>query len=122
MTTLYSSILKDIMGIKLPSEFDDMKDAIAEDMKDISYQLNLLNTYATGQHEGRIRKILDEISITYIGPDGKPMQFDPEELLNSKVGNIGWVGANVMPMHSVNDEVLKNEVRYSFLISSDFKE
>jgi hypothetical protein len=107
ITTLYSTILDDIMQLDLPSEFNDMKDAIVDDTKDISYQLKVLNTYAKNQHEDRIRKILDEISITYIGQDGKPMQFDPEELLNSKVGNIGWVGANVMPMHSVNDEVLK---------------
>lgn len=107
ITTLYSSILDDIIQMKLPEEFDDMKEAIVEDMKDISYQLKVLNTYAKDQHEDRIRKILEDISITYIGPDGKPMKFDPEELLNSKVGNIGWVGANVMPMHSVNDEVLK---------------
>ena len=107
ITTLYSTILDDIMQLDLPSEFNDMKEAIVDDMKDISYELKVLNTYAKNQHEDRIRRILDEISITYTGADGKSMKFDPQELLNSKVGNIGWVGANVMPMHSVNDEVLK---------------
>lgn len=54
-----------------------------------------------------VRKLLEEISVTYTGPDGKKIKFNPDELLESKVGNIGWVGANVMPMHSVSDEVLK---------------
>ena len=66
--------------------------------------LNQLDRTANMAYKERIREILEDI--TY-GPDGKETRVDVDELLESKVGNIGWVGANVMPMHSVNDEILK---------------
>jgi len=86
------------------SEFIDSQDKL---IRDVLADLGQIGIFAKKRKRLSIKKILDEISIEYVGKDGKKIKFDPDELLNSKVGDIGWVGANIMPMHSVNDEVLK---------------
>jgi hypothetical protein len=107
LTTMYEIILNDLTKGKYDNDFNDYMDSINGDIREILADLGQLKGFAEGMRHDRIREILDEISIEYVGKDGKRIKFDPDELLNSKVGDIGWVGANIMPMHSVNDEVLK---------------
>lgn len=117
-TKLYRTILNDLSEVLnnfigqediLEHEFKT-KDAFIK-IRDIKNQmevdLNQLDRTANMAYKERIKEIINEFAITYIGPDGKETRVDPEELLESKVGNIGWVGANMMPLHSVNDEILK---------------
>jgi len=107
ITTVYTTVIDDLMIALDHPEFKDVKEAITKDVNEVLLALAFLKMDAKKMHEKRIRRVLEEVSVVYTGPDGKQMQFNPDELLNSKVGDIGWVGANVMPMHSVNDEVLK---------------
>lgn len=101
-------IVKDVPEIK---EYASIKDenglSIRDKLRAIRGNLSTLQSFQKRQAKERVKNILEDISITYVGPDGKQVQFNPDELLDSKVGSIGWVGANMMPLHSVSDEVLK---------------
>jgi len=107
LASMYNRILKGLVSGSYDTDFREFISSQDKLIRDIIADLGQIQLFAEERKELAIRKILDEISIEYIGKDGKKIKFDPDELLHSKVGDIGWVGANIMPMHSVNDEVLK---------------
>lgn len=107
LSAMYSRILGDLVTGSYDADFREFIGSQNKLIREILADLGEINLFAKERKELAIRKILDEISIEYVGKDGKRIKFDPEELIHSKVGDIGWVGANIMPMHSVNDEVLK---------------
>jgi hypothetical protein len=85
-----------------------------DDEKNVSTRITTLrsryNTVLAQLDEHRVdntKKIIEELSIEYVGPDGKKVQFDVDELLNSKLGKMGYVGAVLTPAGSSSDEVLR---------------
>jgi len=107
LSGMYSRILGDLVTGSYDADFREFIGSQNKLIREILADLGEINLFAKERKELSIRKILDEISIEYVGKNGERIKFDPDELLRSKVGDIGWVGANIMPMHSVNDEVLK---------------
>lgn len=78
-----------------------------ERMTELMTNFTTIEDSVNRMYKKRVRNLVEELSIEYVGPDGKKVKFDPDELLESKVGSIGWVQANVMPLRAVSDEVLK---------------
>ena len=102
--SIMNDVLKDLAG---STEFNEWLKNILPTWNSVTIQIKHLEGLTRNVYEGKIKEILNEISISYVDPTGKEIRFDPDVLLESKVGNMGWVAANVMPLHSVNDEVLK---------------
>lgn len=85
-----------------------------DDEKNVSTRITTLrsryNTVLAQLDEHRVdntKRIIEELSIEYVGPDGKKVKFDVDELLNSKLGKMGYVGAVLTPAGSSSDEVLR---------------